>query len=90
MSEVKIKPLGKVIALILVAGLGFGAYNLATRGGLGNLMPAAQVRESNVPIKADLPQINNQPVPASVKDLTLPTSDKFEGDGPRVRLLHWA
>ncbi len=90
MSEVKIKPLGKVIALILVAGLGFGAYNLATRGGLGGLMPAAPVRESNVPIKADLPQINNQPVPTSVKDLTLPTSDKFEGDGPRVRWLHWA
>ena len=90
MSEVKVKPLGKVIALILIAGFGYGAYRLITNGGgLGNLIPSAPVKESNVPLKADLPQINNQPAPKSLENVTLPGTAKFESKQP-IRWLHWA
>lgn len=90
MSEVKVKPLGKVIALILVVGVAAGAYKVYTGGGLGDLVPSAPVRESVVPIKADLPQINNQPTPVSVKNLALPGTNKFTSDAPRIRFMHWA
>lgn len=83
--------MGKVIVLILIAGLGFGAFRLITGGGgLGGLIPSAPVHESNVPLKADLPQINNQPAPTSVASMSLPGTTPYKGTGPRVRWLHWA
>lgn len=91
MSEVKVKPLGKIIALILIAGIGFGAYRLVSgSGAIGGLIPAAPTKESAVPLKADLPTINGAPTPATVENLSMPLDAKFTGDGPRIRFMHWA
>lgn len=95
MSEFKIKPLGKAIMVILAVGLGFGAYRLATGGGSGGgglagLIPQAQTVESVVPVKADLPTINNQPPPKTIENLNLPSSTPAQASGKRVRVLHWA
>jgi OmpA-OmpF porin, OOP family len=95
MSEFKIKPLGKAILAILVVGLGFGAYRLATGGaggggGLAGLIPQAQSVESVVPVKADLPTINNQPPPKTIENLNLPSNTPAQSSGKQVRVLHWA
>lgn len=91
MSEVKVKPLGKILILVIVAGAGIGAYRLMTgKSPLASFVPEAPVRESQVPIKADLPTINNTPTPETIKDLTMPSANRFDSSRPRVRWLHWA
>ena len=94
MSEVKIKPLGKVIALIIVAGVGFGAYRLATGGGSGGglvgLIPGAKINESREVIPIDLPTINNTQVPQEIRNLKLPSDTPAQAKGPKIRWLHWA
>lgn len=89
MSEVKIKPLGKVLALIVVAGVGIGAYRVMSGGGLGSLIPSAATRESVVPVVPDLPQINSQTAPRTVQGLTMPGEQASSG-GTQIRFMHWA
>jgi OmpA-OmpF porin, OOP family len=95
MSEFKVKPLGKAIMLIVAVGLGFGAYRLATGGGsigagLSNLIPSAKTAESVIPVKADLPTINNQPTPPTIANLNMPSSTPAVSNGKSIRFMHWA
>lgn len=89
MSEVKVKPLGKVLVLIIVAGVAIGGYRMYKGGGLGGLIPGAATKESTVPISADLPTINGTAPPKSIKDLTMP-SDQTVSSGTNIRFMHWA
>jgi outer membrane protein OmpA-like peptidoglycan-associated protein len=95
MSEVKIKPLGKIIALILIVGVAFGLYRLVTGNGpsdgnpFAGIIPSAPNRESMTPLKADLPSINNVPAPKSIENLVVPSSQP-DSATTKIRVLHWA
>lgn len=99
----RIKPVGKLIILIVLAGLLFGGYRLlsGSSGGAGGLLakvaPAAKTKTSVVPKKADLPNATptdpgNAPDPTNVStaNYALPDSEPGCTNKPEVRLLHWA
>ncbi len=90
----KVKPVGKIIILLLAVGIAVGAFRVLGGGGgggfLSNLAPSAKTQESVVPLKADLPQINDAPTPASIKNVSMPGIAKAPGSSPEVRMLVWA
>ncbi len=57
----KIKPLGKIIILLLVVGVVIGGYRMVTGGGLlSKFLPEAQTEAGGyVPLKADLPSVTS-------------------------------
>ncbi len=97
----RIKPIGKLIILILLAGALFGGYRLMAGSGKGGsllakIAPSAKAKPSVVPAKADLPDAAD-PNPAggtltnaSDTAADLPGSGAGCADKPEVRLLHWA
>jgi OOP family OmpA-OmpF porin len=88
---VKIKPAGKLVALIIILGALFGAFRYLSGGkGISSFLPGAKETVSTVPIKIDLPQFNGSAVPSSVKDMTMPGNNKYTGGGDQVRGLVWA
>jgi outer membrane protein OmpA-like peptidoglycan-associated protein len=93
----RLKPVGKLVILILVAGFVFGGYRLATRGASGpglleRIAPAARVKPSAVPPKADLPNVDANPSEGGITPVSanLPGSEPGCTDKTEVRLLHWA
>lgn len=92
----RIKPIGKLVILILVAGVGIMGYRLWSGSGSGlmsKLAPSATVKPSVVPTKAELPTAgdpsgtNGTVTNAST---ALPGSEPGCTDKPEVRMLVWA
>jgi OOP family OmpA-OmpF porin len=81
----RLKTTGKVVVLIVVVGVAFGAYRMFG----DKLLPSAQTKESLVPDKVNLPSGNGQGV-SSGTHYDLPSSDLAPGNGPEVRMLVWA
>ena len=84
----KIKPMGKLVALIIIIGALFGVFR--AMGGASRFLPGAKDQESIVPIKVDPIVFNGSEVPKNMKDLTLPGSGRFSGGGDQIRGLVWA
>src|SRR5438876_2492433 len=84
-----LKPVGKLVVLLIVVGIGFGGYRLWQRYG-GSLMPGAPERASEVPPRADLPSSNLGGEGASNGPVTLPGSGAGCADKPEVRMLGYA
>lgn len=98
----KIKPVGKLVILILLIGFLFGGWRLLQGSGQGGgglldkIAPKAASKPSNVPPRADLPNADANPdagagdTGASVIPASLPGSEPGCTNKPEVRLLHWA
>ncbi|MEZ0326900.1 MAG: hypothetical protein ACAH95_13455, partial [Fimbriimonas sp.] len=87
----RLKPAGKLIILIVVLGVAFGAYRMYTGGGFAGLIPGKEVQASSVPVKADLPDINfDNPAPGSNVNVAMPGSSPGCTDEPEMRFLLWA
>src|ERR1044071_4988151 len=88
----RIKPLGKVVIVIVVLGLGVGAYRLWARGGSGfvaAIAPSAKEGESVVPGKINLPE-SSSTAGGSSGSVTLPGTGAGCTDKPEVRMLGYA
>jgi hypothetical protein len=95
----RIKPIGKLIILILVAGGVFGVYRfLSGRGMVPNLAPEAKTKEAKVPKTVNLPDQdpqrgNDDGATATVENVANTDAAPLEGaepgclDKPEVRLL---
>ena len=89
----KIKPLGKVIILLLVVGVVVGGYRvLSGRGGgfLSGLLPEAQTVAAGVPLKADIQEISGSAPAAPVPDLKMPSDQAASVSSPEIRMLVYA
>lgn len=92
----RIKPVGKLVILIVLAGVLLGGYRLLKGAGGGNLLgriaPPAQTKPSVVPTKAELPRVEaGSSGGGGTLNVALPTGeDAGCTDKPEVRLLHWA
>ena len=89
----KIKPLGKIIILVLVVGVAVGAYRaLSGKGGgfLAGLIPGEQTQGSAIPEKADLPQIPGSAPPAPLAGLKMPGTNPASVGAPEIRMLVYA
>src|ERR1035438_7526063 len=89
----KIKPLGKVIILLLVVGAVVGGYRvLSGRGGgfLSGLLPEAQTVAAGVPLKADIQEISGSAPAAPVPDLKMPSDQAASVSAPEIRMLVYA
>lgn len=91
----KIKPLGKIIILLLILGGSIGAYRAFSSGGgggglLSSLIPEAKTKESNVPLKANLPTVGDSSAPMSIDGLKMPSSTPADGSKPEIRMLVYA
>ncbi len=84
----KIRPAGKLVLLILAAGVAYGGYNLWQRYG-GVLAPEAPTKSSEVPKVKDLPGSTDTDV-VDVQPVQLPGADPGCTDKPEVRWLLWA
>ena len=76
--------------LIFLIGLGLVAYAGWQYGWLDTLVPAARVRESKVPPRAELPPIGTVAAPGTVTPIAVPGPKPGCTDRPEVRFLHWA
>jgi OmpA-OmpF porin, OOP family len=85
----RLKPVGKLIVLILFAGIAFGGWRLWQRYGT-SLIPQAADKRSVVPQRADLPDAPTPTTPGSGAAVTLPGSQPGCTDKPEVRMLIWA
>jgi OmpA-OmpF porin, OOP family len=90
-DPVKIKPLGKLVILLLVLGASLGGYRLWSRFG-DKLVPAAPTKSSQVPQKIDLPNASSSgEAPGTPSTPAGPVGGEPGcTDKPEVRLLHWA
>lgn len=87
----RLTPLGRIILVILVIGGAAGAWRLWER-----VAPSAQVKESVVPQRAELPQVDT--TSTGGETATTPTSGAMPASGsgsgcadkPEVRFLLWA
>ena len=64
----RLTPTGKIVLLILALGVAVGGWRWWQRSGSGlmsTLAPAARVKESVVPPKADLPTAGSPSTPAA-------------------------
>ncbi len=95
----RLTPIGKIVVLILIGGIAFGAWRLLSGGGSGlmaKLAPPAQTKESKVPPKADLPDVGDSSGAsspgsgASTAGFTSPGEGAGCSDKPEVRFLLWA
>ena len=88
----RIKPVGKLIILILVVGLAYGGYRIwSGGGGLASLLPQKESAASKVPVQRDLPTINfEESTAASNVSVALPGSTPGCLDEPEMRFLLWA
>jgi len=87
----KLTPVGKIAALIIVAGGAFGAYRyLSSSGKLEGIMPGKEAVASNVPVKANLPDVNPSADNASGTSVSMPGTEAGCTNFPEVRFLHWA
>ena len=84
----KIRPAGKLVLLILAAGVAFGGYRLWQRYG-GVLAPEAPTKSSEVPKVKDLPGSTDTDV-VDVQPVQLPGAEPGCADKPEVRWLLWA
>ena len=75
--------------LIFLIGAGLVGYSLYRYGLLERLIPSAEVRESNIPPKADLPAANTSSS-SSVPAAALPANAAGCANSPEVRFLVWA
>ncbi len=84
----KIKPVGKLIILLLVMGGAFGAWRLFG----DKLAPSAPIKASVTPKVGDLPAMNNASDNSggSSVNVAMPGSDAGCSDKPEVRILVWA
>lgn len=86
----KLTTAGKIGALIIVAGVGFGAYKL-WGGSLGSLVPGQKDNESKTvkeikiggggPIDTNALPVENVAMPSDIPGCT---------EKPEIRILHWA
>lgn len=88
----KIKPLGKIIILLLVIGVAIGAYRTLSKGGglISRLMPEAETKSSEVPLKADLPTVGDSAPAAPIADLKMPSEQAASVSSPEIRMLIYA
>ncbi len=87
----KIKPLGKVVILILVLGAVIGGYRMwKGPDAFAGLVPGAKVRPSVDVGKIDLPEKPDTYVPDNVRNMNMPSDEKASVGGPNVRMLIWA
>lgn len=88
----KLTPVGKVAALLIVAGAAWGGYTALNRSGkLDSILPGRKDVASNVPPPANLPSMNadgESVEPAG--NVSMPGTDAGCTDKPEVRFLHWA
>jgi OOP family OmpA-OmpF porin len=80
----RVKTSGKIVILILVAGLGYGAWKMWGKA----LMPGADVKESVVPNKITLPEDYSNPG-EQPRTVNMPSPNPV-GSGSDVRMLVWA
>lgn len=86
----RLTPLGKVIALILVVGFAVGAYRLFGSDLGSKLLPEKQAQESMVPTQADLPEGPTSAAATGTGRFERPGSEPGCTDKPEVRWLLWA
>jgi len=87
----RLTPAGKVVALLIVAGVAVGSYRLLQGSGqIDKIIPSAKAKPSVVPPKADLPDVAGSGDTASAMNVSMPGSDPGCTDKPEVRFLHWA
>ena len=92
-----IKPLGKLVILLLVAGMAVGGWRLWQRYG-GEIAPASKTKESVVPSKVTLPGLpSDQGSPQAASSnapaapiAAVPGSEPGCTDKPEVRYMLWA
>ena len=83
----KLTPLGRT--LIVASGLSLLAYGAHSYGLLDRLLPARAVRQSRVPLRADLPAAADAGLERA-SELRLPGDGAGCPDRPEVRMLVWA
>jgi len=76
--------------LIFLIGAALVGYTLNKYGLIERIMPSAQVRESSVPKRADLPDASTTSAPAGLTAVPLPGDNPGCGNLPDVRMLVWA
>src|SRR4051794_2312517 len=82
---------GKFVVLLLIAGLGFGAWRLIGAGGkLGALIPEKKGTGSVEVKRIDLPESGSDSGTVSPVKYTAPSATPGCGDKPEVRMLVWA
>lgn len=89
----KIKPLGKIVILVIVIGVIIGGYRVATGGGgglLGKLLPEAKTQASDVPIKVDLPTVDAAAPAQPIDGLKMPSDQPANLSEPEIRMLVYA
>lgn len=89
----KIKPLGKIIILLLVLGVVVGGYRVLSGGGggfLSRLMPGEQTEAAGVPLKADIPALSGSAPAAPITDLKMPSDQQASVSSPEIRMLVYA
>jgi OmpA-OmpF porin, OOP family len=90
----RLTPTGKIVLLILALGVAVGGWRWWQRSGSGlmnTLAPAARVKESVVPPKADLPTAGSPSTPAATNaSLGALNANPGCADRPEVRMLVWA
>ncbi len=88
----KVKPLGKIIILVLVVGIVVGAYRSFSGGGglLSKFMPEAKTESSGVPLKADLPTVGDSAPAMPIAGLKMPSDTPASGSAPEIRALIYA
>ena len=86
----RLKPAGKLMFLILAVGVAVGGYKLWQRYG-GVLAPEKEIKTSEVPKKADLPDLTPTTTTSTTTEpVQLPGSEPGCTDKPEVRWLLWA
>ena len=76
--------------LIFLIGSGLVGYSLYKYGVLEKVVPAAKVRDSAVPARADLPSLGESAPAVSVTPAALPGKRAGCSDQPEVRFYLWA
>ncbi len=86
-ATMKLTPLSKILIVLVLSGVG---YVVADQTGLlGKLAPSASTKESEVPIKADLPSLAETDSAPAVP-VTMPGSEPGCTEQTDVRFLIWA
>jgi outer membrane protein OmpA-like peptidoglycan-associated protein len=88
----RLTPIGKIVALILVVGIAFGVWKLVSGGDLlAKLAPAAPISGSQEVARVNLPGMQSSPiVNGAATAYTEPGTSPGCTDKPEVRFLIWA
>jgi OmpA-OmpF porin, OOP family len=84
----RLKTSGKIVILLLVIGIGFGAYKMFGSN-IAALMPGSQNRNSTVPPPVTLPDGPGGTTGDS-GPVDMPSTELANIQGPQIRWLHWA